>query len=123
MERNDIFVWDDLVCECNPIIVGDDEFELIVSNGGCLYLQNMKNGEKGVLRKELINNVAFNRPRLLGKGGFCLIWKPEACEEIGTVVGQLRGLSIEPNKKDKEAFDKLEGLARILYRNGVRVSF
>ena len=123
IEKKDVFVWDKMVCPYDSIIVGDDTFELSISNGGHLYLLNKNNGEKGILRKELINNGAFNRPRLLGKGGFCLILKPEACEEIGNVIGQLRGLSIEPNKKDKEAFDKLEGLARILYRKGVRISF
>lgn len=122
-ENKDLFIWDDLVCADNTVVVKSDIFELNVSNGGYLYLLNRQNGERGILRKELINNGAFSRPKLFAKGGFTVIWKTEVCDELANVVGTTRGFSIEPDKKDKEAFDKLEGLARILYHNKIRITF
>ena len=121
MENKNIFSWDSSVCSTNSVAVENNEFELCIFNDGNLEITNKKNGQKAILRKELISNCSFNRPKLLTKGGFCLIWKPEVCEEIGNVVNQSRGFAVEPNKKDKDAFDKLEIFTLILRNNGVLV--
>ena len=102
MENKNIFSWDFSVYSTNSITVENNEFELSIFNGGNLEITNKENGHKGVLRKELISNVAFNRPKLFIKGGFCLIWKPEVCEEISDVISQLRGLQLSPKKKIKK---------------------
>lgn len=122
MENKDVFIWEEFVCSDNAVAVENDTFELSVSNGDYLYLKNKTSREKVVLRKEHITVVAFSRPRFFLKGGFTIIWNQEACDELSGVAGNIRGISIEPEKKDKKAFDELEAMTNILEHNGIRLA-
>ena len=120
--EKDIFVWDKSVCQYDSIKVENEAYEISISNGGYLYLLNKKNEERCILRKEFVSLGAFYRPNILFSGGFGVIWSREALEEIGDVVGQAMGTTIELKRKDKEAFEKLEGLTRVLHYNGVKTN-
>ena len=121
MSIENVFNWNSSVCNENTLTVENSIFELRVSNGDYLWITNKNSGEKGVLRKELIVNAAYDSPGLFKKGGFCLIWKPEVCEEIGNVVEQTRGVVIEPDKKDALTHYKLATLTQILHLNKVKI--
>ena len=121
MSIENVFNWNSSVCNENTLTIENSELELSVTNGDYLWITNKKSGEKGILRKELIINAAYDSPGLFKKGGFCLIWKPEVCEEIGNVVEQQRGFVVEPNKKDALTHYKLATLTQILHLNKVKI--
>ena len=119
IENESVFTWNSSTYSESTITIENSELELSISNGDYLWITNKKNGKKGILRKELIINAAYQSPGLLRKGGFCLIWKPEVCDELGDVVEQQRGFTIEPNKKDGLTHYGLASLTQILHLNKV----
>ena len=135
----DVFTWDDSVCSEDRVFIMGDSIMLYVDKGGFLNLLNYENSEECTIKKEWINFCSFSRPKLFFKGGFSIIWNDEASEVLTEMLefknekdkffgqnffvngkNKIMGFGVEPPRSEKELFDDIEDMVRVLKSNGVK---